>query len=275
MGVRMTFESERKLANTLSAHQQVTIFQNKRFGTVLMLDGVTQVTTGDEFIYHEMMSHVPLFAHGNAREILIIGGGDCGIAEEVLKHTEITRLTLVEIDDTVVQFCRKYFPEISGPVFSDPRFELLIADGVKYVTETKRRFDIIIVDSTDPHGPGTELFTPAFYTGCKACLAPGGLMVTQSGVPFFQMNDLLSTLRHFRELFADAGCYIAAVPSYIGGHMAMGWATDDFSLRRMPVDTIEKRYAVAGHFGTQYWTPAVHCAAFALPRFIAEKTEVC
>jgi spermidine synthase len=240
---------------------------------MLMLDGATQVTTRDEFIYHEMMTHVPILAHGFAREVLVIGGGDCGIAEEILKHKSVARLTQVEIDASVVEFSKEHFPEFTGPVLSDSRFELIIDDGMKFVAETDRRFDVIIVDSTDPQGPGAVLFTFDFYAACKRCMAQGAVMVTQNGVPFLQPDELLSSVGHFAKLFADAGCYVAAIPTYVGGHMAMGWATENASLRRATVETIAQRYQTAGRFVTKYWTPEVHQAAFALPRFIAETVE--
>jgi spermidine synthase len=249
------------------------LFENKFFGKMLMLDGATQVTSRDEFIYQEMMAHVPIFAHGRAKEVLIIGGGDCGIAEEVLKHKSVARLTQVEIDASVIEFSKEHFPEFTGPVFADPRFESVIADGMKYVAETDRRFDVIIVDSTDPQGPGAVLFTREFYAGCKKCMAKGGVMVTQNGVPFFQPDELVSSVGHFRKLYADGSCYVAAIPTYVGGHMAMGWAADDPKLRQTPVETLAERYKAAGSFVTKYWTPEVHKAAFALPRFIAEKVE--
>jgi spermidine synthase len=250
-------------------HQHLVLFENPHSGRVLMLDGATQVTTRDEFIYHEMMSHVPILAHGGAREVLIIGGGDCGIAEEVLKHRAVERLTQVEIDPSVIAFAREHFAEFAGPAFADPRFHSVIDDGMRYVAATDRRFDVVIVDSTDPQGPGAVLFTRDFYAACKRCMAPGAVMVTQNGVPFFQPDELVASVGHFRALFADGGCYVAAIPTYVGGHMAMGWATDDQSLRHVPVDTLAARYAAAGRFATAYWTPEVHKAAFALPRFIA------
>ena len=142
-----------------------------------------------------------------------------------------------------------------------------------YVAGTDRRFDVIIVDSTDPQGPGKVLFTYDFYAACKRCMAPGGVMVTQNGVPFFQPDELILSVGHFRKLLADGGCYVAAIPTYVGGHMAMGWAADDARLRHVGVETLAARYAEAGRFPTRYWTPEVHKAAFALPRFIAEAVE--
>ncbi len=270
LGFRMTFKVEKVLYEMRTEHQHLVLFEQPFFGKMLMLDGATQITKKDEFIYQEMMSHVPLFAHGSARDVLIIGGGDCGIAEEVLKHRSVRCLTQVEIDPAVIKFAKEHFPEFTKPVFADKRFESVIDDGMKYVARTERQFDAIIVDSTDPQGPGKVLFSQKFYAACKRCLNKGGVLVTQNGVPLFQPAELVSSVSKFRKLFADSTCYVAAIPTYIGGHMAMGWATDDRSLRQTPVKTIAARYRRAGSFSTRYWTPEVHAAAFALPRFIAE-----
>ena len=272
-GFRMSYAVERVLHETQTEHQHLVLFEHRTFGKMLMLDGATQVTTEDEFVYHEMMTHVPILAHGRAREILIVGGGDCGIAEEVLKHKSIKRVTQVEIDASVIAFAKKHFPEFTRPVFADRRFESVIDDGMNYVGKTDRRFDVIIVDSTDPQGPGAVLFTKKFYARCKRCLNSGGILVTQNGVPFLQSGELSTTVRHFRRLFKDASCYVAAIPTYVGGHMAMGFASDNASLRRTSETTIAARYRKAGRFPTKYWTPAVHRAAFALPRFIQELVD--
>jgi spermidine synthase len=270
LGFRMSFRVKKVLYEIQTEHQHLVLFEQPFFGKMLMLDGATQITKKDEFIYQEMMSHVPLFAHGKARDVLIIGGGDCGIAEEVLKHKTVRRLIQVEIDPAVIEFAKEHFPEFTKPVFADKRFESVIDDGMKYVARTDRRFDVIIVDSTDPQGPGKVLFSSRFYAGCKRCLNKGGVLVTQNGVPIFQPSELTSSITKFRKLFADGACYVAAIPTYVGGHMAMGWATDNKSLRRTLMKTIAARYRSAGSFSTKYWTPEVHVAAFALPRFIAE-----
>jgi spermidine synthase len=238
-----------------------------------MLDGATQVTAKDEFIYHEMMTHLPIFAHGKVRDVLIVGGGDCGIAEEVLKHKSIKRVTQVEIDASVIAFAKQHFPEFAGPVFADRRFESVIDDGMRFVGRTERRFDVIIVDSTDPQGPGAVLFTREFYAGCKRCLNKGGILVTQNGVPFLQPGELTATIRHLHRLFKDATCTIAAIPTYVGGPMAMGYASDNRRLRQTSERTVVARYNKAGRFSTKYWTPAVHRAAFALPRFIQDLVD--
>jgi spermidine synthase len=272
-GFRMSYEVERVLYEQHTKHQHLVLFEHRFFGKMLMLDGATQVTSKDEFVYHEMMSHVPLFAHGRAKEVLIVGGGDCGIAEEVLKHKTVARLTQCEIDASVVEFSREHFPEFTRPVLGNKRFNLVIDDGMKFVAKTKQRFDVIIVDSTDPHGPGKVLFSPKFYGACKRCLKRGGVLVTQSGVPIFQARELTTGIAKLRKLFADGSCYVAAIPTYVGGHMAMGWATNNKALRQTPLKTIADRYKKAGRFKTRYWTPEVHQAAFALPRFIRELVD--
>src|ERR1700730_11908412 len=140
-GFGMAYEVERVHYETRTEHQHLVLFEHKFFGKMLMLDGATQVTTKDEFVYHEMMTHVPIFAHGHAEDVLIVGGGDCGIAEEVLKHRSVKRLTQVEIDASVVEFSKEHFPEFTRPVLTNPRFDLIIDDGMNYVRSTERRFD--------------------------------------------------------------------------------------------------------------------------------------
>jgi spermidine synthase len=270
LGFRMSYRVDKVLYEMHTEHQHLVLFEQPFFGKMLILDGATQITMRDEFIYQEMMAHVPLFAHGTAREVLIIGGGDCAIAEEVLKPNTVKHLTQVEIDGAVIEFSKQHFREFTKPVFADERFEIVIDDGMKYAATTGRRFDVIIVDSTDPQGPGKVLFSQRFYSACKRCLNKGGVLVTQNGTPIFQSRELRSSVRKFRRLFADGTCYIAAIPTYVGGHMAMGWATDDRGLRRTSAKTLAARYRKAGSFTTRYWTPEVHAAAFALPRFIAE-----
>jgi spermidine synthase len=273
LGLRVAFAATRMRERFHTAHQDAVLFDHVTLGRVLMLDGAVQLASADEFIYHEMMSHVPILAHGRARDVLIVGGGDCGIATRVLKHKSVERITLVEIDAAVVALAKRHFPALVRPALADPRLELVVADGRDYVAATPRRFDVVIVDSTDPHGPGAALFGRGFYRAIKRCLAPGGVLVTQNGVPFLQPGELAASLRHLRSLFADASCYVAAVPTYMGGHLAMGWASDDRRLRKLAVGTIEERYRRAGRFATRYWTPQVHVAAFALPRYIAELAE--
>ncbi|MHA1599361.1 MAG: polyamine aminopropyltransferase [Alphaproteobacteria bacterium] len=268
-GVRLRLKAERILYDSRTDLQRIVLFENPEFGRVMTLDDVVQTTERDEFIYHEMLTHVPILAHGAVRRVLIIGGGDGGMLEEALKHRSIERVTMVEIDRGVVDLSREYLPSICGEAFDDPRTDLVIADGVDYVGRCEHRFDVIIIDSTDPIGPAEVLFSDHFYRRCKKCLAPGGIMVTQNGVPFLQGSELTGTLRLLRQLFADATCYLATVPTYMGGPMAFGWASDNPALRKTPQDVLSQRLAEAG-IEARYYTPAVHCGAFALPGYIAD-----
>lgn len=250
-------------------HQRLVIFRNPIFGRMMMLDGVTQTTEADEFIYHEMLAHTPIFAHGAARRVLIIGGGDGGMLREVLRHTTVEHCTMVEIDPSVVELSKIHLPNHSAGAFDDPRTHLVFADGAAYVRDTPDTFDVIIVDSTDPIGPGEVLFQDTFYASAKKCLTSGGILVTQNGVPFMQPGELQNTVTHLRHLFNDATCYLATVPTYVGGPMAFGWASDNANLRHIEPSILEKRFSVAD-FKTRYYTPAVHAAAFALPVYISE-----
>src|SRR5690606_2736115 len=181
-GVNLALKVDKILYRDQTDLQDLMIFENKNFGRVMSLDGSVQTTEKDEFIYHEMFVHVPMLAHGNARRALIVGGGDGGAARQLMKYRDIA-VTMVDIDRTVVELSRKYMPSVSGGAFDDPRLDLVIADGCKFVKETDETWDVIIIDSTDPHGPGEVLYTQEFYSDCKSCLTPGGVIITQNGVP--------------------------------------------------------------------------------------------
>ncbi|MEL6768316.1 MAG: polyamine aminopropyltransferase [Pseudomonadota bacterium] len=257
----------RVLYDSETALQRIRVFENPRFGRVLTLDDVVQTTEGDEFIYHEMLAHVPILAHGAARRVLIIGGGDGGMAREVLRHASVERVVMVEIDAGVVAFSKEFLPSLSDGAFDDPRLELVIDDGAAFVKNTAERFDVIISDSTDPIGPGEVLFTDTFYGHAKGCLTPGGILVTQNGVPFLQPDELAGTMRAFSSLFSDATCYLATVPTYAFGPMAFGWGTDGVA-RHVDEAGLSQRLDSAG-FTPRYYTPAVHRAAFALPGYVS------
>jgi spermidine synthase len=271
-GVQVSYTCDEILYQEKTEHQDLVLFSNPVFGKILMLDGVTQVTTRDEFIYHEMMSHVPIIAHGAAKSVLIVGGGDCGLAEEVLKHASVESLVQVEIDKSVVDFSEEHFADFNTGVLENPRFELVIEDGLKFAAETDRRFDVVIVDSTDPHGPGAVLFSEEFYRDIHRILTPGGVLVTQNGVPFLQRDELVTSVERFSRIFKDAAAYIAAIPTYFGGHMTLGWASDNVDLRKQAVPILAERFKAAG-FDTRYYTPDVHAASFALPKFILDAVE--
>jgi spermidine synthase len=269
-GARISFEVTRVLHHERTAQHRLDLIENPLFGKVLMLDGATQVTTADEFIYHEMMAHVPLLAHGEARDVLIVGGGDCGLAEEVLKHKGVERLLQVEIDESVVAFAKANFADFNAAAFADPRFRIEIADGAAFAAATDQRFDVVLIDSTDPVGPGAVLFTENFYRDIKRCLKPGGIIVTQSGVPFIQRAEFGSAMRNLARTFPIATCYVIAVPTYYGGHMALGWGSAERDPRGIDQATLAAR---ASGLATRYYTPEVHLAAFALPRYIAEAKD--
>jgi len=272
-GFRIRLKADRVLFDSETEHQHLIIIETPEFGRVMMLDGVIQLASKDEFVYHEMMAHVPLFAHGRAKKALIIGGGDGGVLREALRHPELESVTLCEIDRSVIDLCRAHFPEVSAGAYDDPRTRIVIADGTKFVAETDERFDVIMVDSTDPIGPGAVLFTREFYAGCRKALAKGGLLTTQNGLPFLQAGELKESVGYFRELFKDAFAYLATTPTYVGGPMSFGWASDDGELRQHKRRKIERRYAKAGAFPTRYWRPDVHVAAFALPAYVRELVE--
>ena len=256
------------LYDSETEHQRLKVFENGTFGRIMTLDGVVQVTERDNFIYHEMMAHVPIFAHGAAEHVLIIGGGDGGMARAALAHKSVKKVTMIEIDAGVVEFCKAYLPSISAGAFDDPRLNLVIADGADFMRETTDKFDVIIVDSTDPIGPGEVLFTDTFYGHAKRALNPGGILTTQNGVPFMQGDELTNTMRAFQALFADATCYLATIPTYAGGPMAMGWGTDG-DARHTSLDVLKDRFAAAG-IDTDYYTPEVHQGAFALPGYVSK-----
>jgi len=266
--VRQTFEITKVLYRERTEHQDLIIFETPTYGRVLALDSIIQVTEKDEYVYHEMMTHVPIVAHGRARRVLIIGGGDGGILREALRHKTVERVTLVEIDRSVVDMCLEHMPTIPRKAFKDRRTNLVIADGAKFVAETQERYDVVIVDSTDPVGPGEVLFTEGFYRNCHRVLTPGGVLANQNGVPFMQADEVTMTYRRRRKSFKDVGFYVAAVPSYYGGLMTLGWASDNPRLRAVSPVAIARRVASAGLEKTRYYTPAIHQAAFALPAFI-------
>ena len=250
-------------------HQHLMIFHNPVFGRVMVLDGVVQTTERDEFIYHEMLAHVAIQAHGRVDSLLVVGGGDGGIIREITRHRRIRKFTQVEIDRTVIEMSRAHLPEHSAGAFDDPRLEIVIDDGLEFLSAAGESYDVIICDSTDPIGPGESLFSGEFYAAVRGRLKPGGVFVAQNGVPFHQLDELRATHHHLRGLFADASFYAAAVPSYIGGVMAFAWATDDPALRAVGEQTLDARYSDAG-LACRYYNPAIHRAAFALPEYLVQ-----
>jgi spermidine synthase len=263
---RVRLEAKKVLHEVKTDHQHLVIFENDTWGRVLMLDGVCQLTTSDEFIYHEMMAHVPLMALRKPRHVLVVGGGDGGVMREVLKHPTVEKATLCEIDRSVVDLSLEHYPEIAGGCFDDPRCDLVIADGLKYVAETKERFDAIIVDSSEPIGPSAVLHTPAFFADCHRALKDDGIFVTQNGLPFLFPDHLEGTTHALGGLFKRVAPYMCTQPCYFGGPFALNWASDDPSALDISMAKLARRQEKR-EIATRYWTPAVHLAAFALPAY--------
>ena len=268
-GYGQSFSVDEVLFEHKTDHQHLMIFQNQLFGRVMTLDGVVQTTERDEFIYHEMLTHVPVMAHGSVKRVLIIGGGDGGILREVCRHTSIEHVTQVEIDQSVIDMARRYLPNHSAGAYDDPRATIIIGDGFDFVQTTEQRFDVIISDSTDPLGPGEVLFTKDFYAGCQRCLNPGGILVTQNGVAFMQTGEVSNTANRLSRLFSDWHFYSAAVPTYVGGIMAFAWASDTTAHRQIELSTLRQRWTATG-ISTRYYTPELHKAAFALPQYLIQ-----
>jgi spermidine synthase len=264
---RVRLKAGRVLHEVKTEHQDLVIFENATWGRVLMLDGVTQLTTSDEFVYHEMMAHVPLMALKNPERVLVIGGGDGGVMREVLKHPSVAKATLCEIDRSVVDLSLAHYPEIASGCFEDPRCDLVIADGLKYVAESRERFDAIIVDSSEPIGPSAVLHTPEFFANCKRALKSGGILVTQNGLPFLFPDHLAGTTRAFGQLFERVAPYLCTQPCYFGGPFALNWASDDGDLAEVSAKKLARRREKRA-IATRYWTPAAHVAAFALPAYV-------
>jgi len=266
------FRVKRELARVQSEFQDIAVFESYSHGRVMLLDGVCQITEMDEFVYQEMIVHVPLLAHGAARNVLIIGAGDGGVLKRVLQHRNVARAVMVEIDGEVIRLAKEFLPGIGGTAWTDPRAEVIVGDGIDYVRRAPdASFDAIIVDSTDPIGVGEVLFTDEFYASSARILTEGGLIVNQCGVPAMQADELRDTSARRARFFPHVGAYVAAVPTYVGGFMTLGFAAKQPGLDRIPAATIAARAEAAGMLGTtQYWTPALHEGAFHLPPYIAK-----
>ena len=265
------FMVKRELARVRSPFQDIMIFESYTHGRVMMLDGVVQITEADEFVYQEMLTHVPLLAHGDASRVLIIGAGDGGVLKRVLQHRNVSQAVMVEIDGEVIRLCKEHMPGIAGEAWTDSRATVIVGDGIDYVRKAADgSFDAIIVDSTDPIGVGEVLFTDDFYMNAARILSSGGLIVNQCGVPFMQADELRDTSARRAQFFPHVGAYVAAVPTYVGGYMTLGFAAKQAGLEAVAAQTIRERAEAAGILGqTQYWTPEAHVAAFHLPPYIA------
>ena len=263
------FKVDRVYFKETTHHQDLIIFHNAAYGRVMALDGIVQTTERDEFIYHEMLAHVPILAHGHVRSVLILGGGDGGILREVIRYPYIEGVTQVEIDQAVIDLCKVHLPTHSSGAYEDPRVRIVIDDGAGYVARCTEQYDLIISDSTDPIGPGETLFTYEFYKNCARLLGDAGILVTQNGVVFEQMDEAVRSGRNFQSLFNDWHFYNAAVPTYVGGIMVFGFASQNPEYRQRSLDFIQSGFKAA-KIKTRYYNPAIHRASFALPQYVLE-----
>lgn len=258
-------EYEAKVFEKTSQFQKVEVLETPDYGTVMLIDDLIMVTDKDAFVYHEMMVHVPMAVHPNAKEVLVIGGGDGGTVTELVRYPGLERIVEVEIDQVVVEAARKYFPQLSKG-YDDPRVQLIINDGVKYMREApSQSFDLILIDSTDPIGPGEGLFSFEFYRDCRRVLKPDGILINQSESPYFpkQARELQRAAAKLRQVFRKHFVYQMFIPTYESGQWLLGFASDT----RDPLKFNDSEWLQLG-LETHYYSPQVHRSAFVLPPFV-------
>ena len=248
-----------------SPYQSIAIHETVGHGRLLTLDDMVMVTELDEFVYHDLLTHVPLCVHPNPREVLVVGGGDGGSVREVLKHASVERVVQCEIDERVTRVCQEYIPSVAG-FLDDPRVELVFADAAAYVKDNPRRFDAILVDSSEPIGPAAALFKPEFLADLAAALRPEGVISCQAESPFYAPEVVRELFASARGSFAEVHGYYGIVPTYPGG----GWVFCMASQSRTPEQVALERAAA---LDTRYYSPAIATGAFCLPAFVAELVE--
>jgi spermidine synthase len=268
-GSAVGFRVVRKLDEVRSPFQKIEIYQTTDWGNLMLIDGAIMLTTRDNFLYHEMMSHPALFTHSNPKQVVIIGGGDCGTLREVLKHKEVEHVTQVDIDEQVTRMAEKYFPELCD-CNADPRAELLFDDGIAYMQNAApESLDLVIVDSTDPVGPAEGLFNQAFYQSCLNALRPGGILVQQSESPLAQV----ALIRAMRSAMKDAGFQSLRTISFPQPCYPTGWWSCTMARKHGELNVFRERGAASKAFTTRYYTLDTHRAAISLPPFVLEALE--
>ena len=257
------------LADESSPYQHIRIFDSVANGRVLVLDNILQLTDQDEAAYSEMLAHPPILEHGEVRRVLIVGGGDGAVAEEVLKHAGVRHVDLVDIDARVVDLCKTHFAHVHKGAFDDPRLTFHAADAFKFLSDcTPGTYDLVIADRPDPVGPAASLFARDFYARLETAMADKAIAVFQTGAPFFQGDELRDTHRLLSEAFTRNGCYLTVVPTYTGGFMALTWGSKGFQLGDCDEAVLQRRTEAAGLWADHY-SPGVHRAAFALPPWLS------
>ena len=268
--VKISIRVDRQLYSGKSEFQRIDVFDSPEFGRFLTLDGYMMLTEKDEFIYHEMITHVPMAVHPLVKKVLVIGAGDGGVIRELTRYPEIEHIDMVEIDPLVVEVCRKYLPKTACRL-DDPRLSIHYEDGLKYVRFKENEYDLIIVDSTDPFGPGEGLFTREFYGNCYKALKEDGIMVNQHESPFYAEDAEAGKRAHKRivESFPISRVYQAPIPTYPSGHWRVGFASQKYQ----PVkDLDETRWNLRG-LDCRYYTTTLHKGAFYLPAYVEEMLE--
>ena len=265
--VKMSIRVNRQLYSGRSEFQRIDVFESPEFGRFLTLDGYMMLTERDEFIYHDMIVHVPMAVHPLVRNVLVIGAGDGGVIRELARYPEIERIDMVEIDPLVVEVCKKYLPQTSCR-FDDSRLRIYYEDGVRFIRSCEDAYDLIIVDSTDPFGPGEGLFTREFYGSCYKALHEDGIMVNQHESPFYPEDAAACQRAHKRivESFPISRVYQAHIPTYPSGHWLFGFASKKYHPLK---DLREARWNLRG-LSCKYYTTMLHKGAFYLPAYVEE-----
>ncbi|HOL23798.1 MAG TPA: polyamine aminopropyltransferase [Candidatus Hydrothermia bacterium] len=260
----ITFKIKEYLYSGKSPFQKIDVFEVETYGRVLVLDGMVMLTERDEFIYHEMICHPALrVVHPDPEKILIIGGGDGGTVREVMKYSEVKKVTLVEIDKEVVEVSKRYLHNISGALL-DPRLEIRFEDGVHFVKHSEDKFDIILLDTSDPVGPAVSLYRKEFYENCKNRLAQNGILVTQAESPWAQLTTLKNLLSEIKGLFHKTTLYLSHIPTYPGGIWAFLMMGENYDINKIqrPLPP-----------GTKYYNDDVHIGMTALPQYLKEALD--
>lgn len=271
--VKFSIRVDSQLYSAQSDFQRIDIFESAEFGRFLTLDGYMMLTEKDEFIYHEMIVHVPMAVHAAVRRVLVIGAGDGGVVRELAHYPEIEAVDLVEIDPLVVEACQRFLPQTASHL-ADPRVHIHYEDGLKFVRRQTDAYDLIIVDSTDPFGPGEGLFTKEFYGNCCKALHPDGIMVNQHESPFYNQDALAMQRAHKRitQSFALSRVYQAHIPTYPSGHWLFGFSSQHYHPVKGLTPEAVARWQ-ARQIPTRYYTANLHRGAFALPAYVERLLE--
>lgn len=268
--VKLSIRVDQQLYSAESDFQRIDIFESEEFGRFLTLDGYMMMTEKDEFIYHEMIVHPALAVHPNVKQVLVIGAGDGGVVRELTRYQTIETIDVVEIDEMVVKACIQYLPQTASS-FADPRVNVHYQDGLKYIRKYEQAYDLIIVDSTDPFGPGEGLFTKEFYGNCYKALKDDGIMVNQHESPFYEEDAIAMQRAHKRivESFPISRVYQAHIPTYPSGHWLFGFASKTYH----PITDLKSEEWKALGLRTRYYNSQLHVGAFALPNYVEELLE--